>query len=249
MSPPLPPAHHADQLYAQPLDAIAEFKFDNRVAQVFDNMIQRSVPGYATMTGMLGVLAAHYAQPDSWGYDLGCSLGAATRAMLQHVNAPGFGIVAVDNAPAMIERCRDNLRAVPSSINVELRCADIRDTPIENASVVLLNFTLQFLSPAERLPLLCRIVHGLRPGGVLLLAEKIAITDSADHDWHTDMHHAFKRANGYSELEISQKRTALENVLIPDTPEQHFMRLKQAGFTRMFQWFQCFNFAAFVAIK
>lgn len=247
MTLPTPP--HADQLYAQPLDAIAGFTFDTRVAQVFDNMIQRSVPGYATITAMLGVLAAHYAQPDSTGYDLGCSLGAATLALQHHVRTPGFRIVAVDNAPAMIERCRDNLRAVPSAIEVELRCADIRNTAIDNASVVLLNFTLQFLSPAERLPLLCRIAQGLRPGGVLLLAEKIAFADTVDHAWHTALHHTFKRANGYSELEISQKRTALENVLIPDTQEQHAMRLKLAGFTHLRPWFQCLNFAAFVAIK
>lgn len=243
------PPRQPDRLYAQPLDAIAEFTFDTRVAHVFDDMIRRSVPGYATVLAMLGLVAARYAQPGTRGYDLGCSLGAATLALQHHVRAPDFNIVAVDNAPAMIERCRANVAATGSNRNVELRCADIRDVDIDNASVVVLNFTLQFLPPAERLPLLQRIHRGLRPGGALLLAEKIVATDVDENDWLIDMHHAFKRANGYSDLEISQKRTALENVLVPDTLEQHRERLADAGFSRVFTWFHCLNFAALVAEK
>lgn len=243
------PPRQSDRLYAQPLDAIAEFTFDTRVVHVFDDMIRRSVPGYATVVAMLGVVAARYAEPGTRGYDLGCSLGAATLALQHHVRVPGFNIVAVDNAPAMIERCRANVATTGGNSNVELRCADMREVAIDNASVVVLNFTLQFLPPAERLPLLQRIHRGLRPGGALLLAEKVVAADADENDWLIDMHHAFKRANGYSDLEISQKRTALENVLVPETLEQHRERLAVAGFSRVITWFHCLNFAALVAEK
>jgi tRNA (cmo5U34)-methyltransferase len=236
-----------DTLYASPLGEIAGFAFDNRVAGVFDDMIRRSVPGYAVILSAIGLLAERFAQPDSVLYDLGCSLGAATLAMRAKVQAAGARIVAVDNSAPMLERCRtavENAQGIP----VEMVRADIRDVAIERASVVVLNFTLQFLPPEDRLPLLARIHRGLLPGGVLILSEKLAFTDPRQQALHMEMHHAFKQAQGYSALEISQKRTALEKVLIPETLEQHRERLHQAGFASSEVWFQYFNFASLIAL-
>ena len=129
---------------------------------------------------------------------------------------------------------------------VELICADIRDVKIQQASLVVMNFTLQFIAPEHRQALLDRIYQGLKPGGVLLVSEKVGF-DAAEQEWMSELHHAFKKANGYSELEISQKRTALERVLRPDTPATHRRRLHQAGFADCVQWFQCLNFVSFVA--
>jgi tRNA (cmo5U34)-methyltransferase len=83
----------------------------------------------------------------------------------------------------------------------------------------------------------------------LILSEKIKFADTAEQTLLTDLHLAFKRANGYSELEISQKRSALENVLIPDTLETHQARLQQAGFAQSLQWFQGMNFISLLAVK
>jgi len=182
-------------------------------------------------------------------YDLGCSLGAATLAMRRRINQPGCRIVAVDNSPAMVERCRENLEADSAPTPVEVHCADIRDFPIERASVIALNFTLQFIEPGERLALLRRLYEGMLPGGVLILAEKLVFADAAEQTIQERLHLAYKRANGYSELEISQKRAALEKVLSPETAQQHMARLRAAGFPSVYQWFQAFNFAAFVACK
>ena len=118
-----------------------------------------------------------------------------------------------------------------------------------DASVVVFNFTLQFIPPAQRDALLARIGSAMRPGGVLVLSEKIRFEDEHLQALNTDLHHAFKRANGYSDLEISQKRSALENVLVPETIATHQQRLRNAGFTSVDVWFQCFNFASLVAIK
>ena len=115
--------------------------------------------------------------------------------------------------------------------------------------MVVLNFTLQFIEPAERITLLRRIYAGLRPGGILILSEKFRFDDAEVSDLLVELHLDFKRANGYSELEISQKRTLLENVLRADTVASHKARLHQAGFTHADLWFQCFNFGSLVAIK
>jgi tRNA (cmo5U34)-methyltransferase len=243
-------AKKLDVIYSLPLDEIIDFRFDERVVDVFPDMIQRSVPGYGTMISTIGILAARYAQEDSHCYDLGCSLGAITLSMRQQITKSNCDIIAIDNSIAMIERGQQLLVSdQTSAIPVTMICADLQNVDIENASVVVLNFTLQFIPVEERLLLIKRIYQGLKPGGILILSEKIAFDDNAKHEFHIEAHHDFKRANGYSDLEISQKRSALEKVLIPETLVSHQQRLKLAGFGFSELWFQCFNFISLVAIK
>ena len=238
----------ADKLFAnaQPL---VDFAFDDAVADVFPDMIRRSVPGYETIISMLGVLAQQYAQDNTSIYDLGCSLGAATLAMHRQTRQLSLQHICVDNSESMVKRCQSRLKRHMPEASLALLCDDIENVEINNASIVVLNFTLQFIAPESRLALLDRIYQGLLPGGVLILSEKLLFENKAENQNQISWHHAFKRANGYSDLEISQKRAALENVLIPDSKEQHIERLGQAGFTDVYQWFQSFNFASFVALK
>jgi len=242
--------HKEDAIYASPLDEIIDFSFDEKVVNVFPDMIQRSVPGYGTLISTVGIMAARYAQDDSHCYDLGCSLGAVTLSMRQRIKNNNCDIIAVDNSQAMIEKGQRLLAEDHhNNVAVELLCADLLDVEIKNASVVVLNFTLQFIPVAERLALLQRIYEGLKPGGALILSEKLAFENETQNDFHIEAHHDFKRSNGYSDLEISQKRSALENVLIPETLAEHQTRLNQAGFEFVEKWFQCFNFASMVAVK
>jgi len=236
-----------DNLYRNPEQTTGEFVFDRQVARVFPDMISRSVPGYATVINMVGVLAEVTVQPGSVCYDLGCSLGASALALAQGITAPGCRIVAVDNSPAMLEQAEKETEQKALSTPIQWLCADALDVPIDNASMVVLNFTLQFIPPHARLGLLTRIREGLRPGGLLLLSEKITFKDPEQERLQIEMHHAFKRANGYNDLEISRKRSALEKVLIPETLEKHRSRLAKAGFQRSDPWFQCFNFISLVA--
>jgi tRNA (cmo5U34)-methyltransferase len=240
---------HADTLYAAPLAEVPAFTFDERVAQVFPDMIRRSVPGYGTILNMLGMFTSRYAQPGSRCYDLGCSLGGATLAMRHHIPHGDCRLIAIDNAPAMIERCRIYLAADDAATPVELKCADIMDIDIEDASVVVLNFTLQFIEPSRRLALMKRIHRGMRPGGALVIAEKIVFDDPQRQALMDTLHQEFKQAQGYSDLEISQKRTALDNILIPDTLKTHRYRLREAGFQQIDVWYRCLNFAALLALK
>lgn len=238
-----------DDIFAEPLAQVPDFNFDDQVADVFPDMIQRSVPGYQTIIQTIGKLTQRFQQADSNYYDLGCSLGAATLAMRRNISAANSNIIAVDNSRAMVERCERHLHAFRSDVPVQVQLGDIRELAIENAAIVVINFTLQFLPKADRNALIDTIYAGLKPGGVLILSEKFVSHDNTANELLIDLHHDFKRANGYSELEISQKRSALENVMKPDSLPEHHERLQQAGFSSQTLWFQCFNFCSMLAIK
>lgn len=238
-----------DSIYANPLGEISAFQFDEKIVNVFPDMIQRSVPGYSTIIAAIGLLAKRYAKPHSYCYDLGCSLGAAALSMGNQIETDNCRIIAVDNSPAMASELEKKLRQLPPSVPIEVKCADVRNITIEKASVVILNFTLQFIPIEDRLAFLQKINHGLLPGGILILSEKLKFEDDRQNTLQNDMHHLFKKANGYSDLEISQKRTALEKVLIPETFSLHRKRLQNAGFSNAEVWFQYFNFASIIALK
>lgn len=239
---------NTDNLYSQPLEAIAGFVFDQQVVRVFRDMISRSVPGYATLLSMLPALTQIYVQENSRCYDLGCSLGAATLAMRHSISAQQVKLVAIDNSAAMVAQCQKFLEQDQHPLPVDVICADITQAELHNASLVVMNFTLQFIPPQQRQPLISKIYAALNPGGALILSEKLLYRDT-DQALMTDLHHTFKKLNGYSDLEISQKRSALENVLIAETLEIHQQRLLSAGFSQVLPWFQCFNFVSILAIK
>jgi tRNA (cmo5U34)-methyltransferase len=212
-------------------------------------MIERSVAGYRLLLELTPIVVRRAVRPGTRIYDLGASLGAATLAARRAVQEEDVEIIAVDNAPDMVARCREVIAADNSRVPVEVVEADIGEVPIENASVVLVYYTLQFLPRAARDALVAKIRAGLVEGGVLLLAEKLAFEPASAQAWMDDHHLDFKRSQGYSDLEIARKRQALENVLVPETREAHRARLNQAGFTQVHDWFQAFNFACIVAVK
>lgn len=238
-----------DNIYSKRRAQIDGFTFDDQVVQVFPDMIKRSVPGYEKIINSIGMITERCAVENSNLYDLGCSLGAATLSMRRGLNKSGCQIIAVDNSQQMVERCEQYIHAYKSDTPVVVLCDDICNIRIENASVVILNFTLQFLTPEKRLSLLTNIYNGLLPGGVLVLSEKFVFEDPLNHQLLIDLHLDFKRSQGYSELEISQKRASLDNVLIADTVEQHYARLQKAGFKHNNLWYQYFNFGSIISIK
>lgn len=237
-----------DNIYQTPLNQVPQFRFDQAVARVFPDMIKRSVPGYAETVAMSGIIASRYAKPNSNLYDLGCSLGAVTLAMRHALAVNHCKIIAVDNAQSMIERAKHFIALDDAKAEVELVCADILTYPLERASVSALNFVLQFIPTESRLPLLKKISQASLPGGALILSEKICF-DEDEQKLQQELHWDFKRANGYSDLEIAQKRSAIEDYLIPETEQAHIARLQAAGFSQVVRWYQCFNFVSFLAIK
>ena len=232
----------SDRLFSRPSQHIVDFVFDAAVVDVFPDMIRRSVPGYETVIPITGLIAVQHIETGGRVYDLGCSLGATTLAVLRQLNDTPCDIIAVDNAPAMIARARELI----TDSRVQFREADIVDLEMENASIVLLNYVLQFVNPEDRLALLRKIQRSLLSSGRLILSEKIRFEDNETQSYYDALHLHYKRANGYSELEISQKRSALENVMIIDSIDEHLARFIDAGFSDAQVWFRCLNWASFL---
>ncbi len=235
-----------DQVFAKPLSQVKAFEFNEDVARVFRDMISRSVPGYELLLHLIGLYANVFAQQASNIYDLGCSLGEVTQMVAQATSSLDCAIIAVDNSAAMINKCR---RRYADTISIDWQCKDIQEVEIHNASLVILNLTLQFIEQDKRQAMINKIYQGLNPGGVLVLSEKVLFDENLENERMVQLYQAFKKTRGYSDLEISQKRTALENVLVSDRETVHRQRLDEAGFSEIYQYFRAFNFVSYLAIK
>ena len=238
----------SDTIYSEILEELVDFKFDQQTVDVFVDMINRSVPGYGSLIRLLSTFGQHV-KPNTKVYDLGCSLGSASLSLLQGVDHQQVKMVAVDNSLPMIDAFNTVLKKHHISNLFECVHQDILETPINNASVVMMNLTLQFIKPSERDTLIHKIYQGLNKGGVLLLTEKVINADDIIEQHLQKQHETFKLENGYSKLEVSQKRQALENVMVLESVERHTKRLKNAGFKTVVPWFQAFQFVALMAIK
>jgi tRNA (cmo5U34)-methyltransferase len=238
-----------DSLYQSMPTPIPPFEFDAQVAGVFDDMIHRSVPFYSEIIGRQVQLIERFYQTGTVLYDLGCSNGNLAIRLGRHEGAQPYRMVAVDRSAPMLATFQKRLADCRLRQHITLQCEDIRRISIENASVVVLNFTMQFVPPQDRDALMAQIHHGLVTGGILLFCEKITHGDAGMAELQRSFHFAFKREKGYSDLEISRKREALEKVLIPESLESHLQRLDRAGFTAMDVWLKWFNFVALIAIK
>lgn len=238
-----------DEVYLSERSAVADFRFGTEVATVFDDMVTRSVPFYVEIQRMIAEMAGDFATPDSVIYDLGCSTGTTFLNMHSKLD-PSVRLVGIDNSPEMLEKCRAKLLEHGMKRPCELRYADLNEgVVIENASVVMLILTLQFVRPLNRDRLIVDVFRGLRQNGCLILVEKLLGEDSLFNRLFIKYYYDMKRRNGYSELEISQKREALENVLIPYKLLENRELLLRTGFRFVDVFFKWYNFCGIVAVK
>jgi len=238
-----------DKLFSKKRKIIQDFNFGHATALVFDDMLQRSVPYYAEVQRMMGEIAADYAQPGTSVVDLGCSTGT-TLITLDHFIPPEVKFVGVDYSPEMIKKAEEKLAKAGVKRELEFVCQDLNQgVHFENASVVILNLTLQFVRPLYRHNLISQIAQGLNKDGCLILVEKVLSDDSTINRFFIKYYYDFKKRNGYTKMEISQKREALENVLIPYKVEEDVELLKKNGFSSVDIFFKWYNFCGFLAQK
>ncbi|MBC7904896.1 MAG: carboxy-S-adenosyl-L-methionine synthase CmoA [Gemmatimonadaceae bacterium] len=238
-----------DEVFREGIEKASDFKFGTAVAKVFDDMVSRSVPFYGEIQRMVAELAAAHALKDTDVYDLGCSTGTTMIGMNTLVDN-NIRFVGIDDSPEMLAKCRDKLVEAGFTRPFDLRCLDLgKDPEVTNSSVVVLCLTLQFIRPINREKLLKKIVEGLVPGGVLILVEKILTEESCFNRDFIEYYYNYKRRNNYSELEISQKREALENVLIPYKLSENISLLRDVGFAHCEVFFKWYNFSALIATK
>ena len=240
---------HEDNLFQTAFIGIGWFRFDEKVAQVFPDMIRRSVPGYGHLIGSSGLITRRNAQPITVIYDLGCPVGATTLAIANQMTIPGCRIVAVDNSKAMLAQAQSSLSdRLFNPVPIEWVHGVSSIMALEPYSVVALNFALQFIEQDKREQLLSDLHRAPYPSGTLILTEKIVQEDLKSQDTLNALHLDFKRPNGYSELEISGKRQAIENFLIPEKANTHINRLTYVGFAEVTEFFHCLTFKARVVI-
>lgn len=237
---------HPDQLFKQSSTSPAAFSFDESVARVFDDMIQRSIPLYTEVQQTIPALAGTLDHDPLHIVDLGCSTGTTLLHLATQLRERRLRLTGVDNSQPMLDRLGQKFDAM-SGIEIELVCADLQSVELRDVSIVVMNYTLQFLPPECRLAMLRRVHCGLRSGGFLILSEKLIHPEpTMNHTW-TKLYFDFKRRNGYSELEIARKRSALENVLIPLSLQDNLSLLQSAGFHGIEVLLKWFNFATLIA--
>jgi len=238
-----------DKVFKEEINTVADFKFGSTVANVFDDMVSRSVPYYGEMQRMISELAADYAKPGTDVYDLGCATGTTLIGMNTAV-PKDIRFIGIDDSPEMLDKCQVKLIEADFSRPFELRVADLNSTvEITNASVVVLCLTLQFVRPIYREKLLKSVFDGLESGGVLILVEKVLAEDSVFNREFIKHYYKYKRRNHYSDMEISQKREALENILIPYKLSENIAMLRDIGFDNCEVFFKWYNFSGLIARK
>jgi len=238
-----------DQIFADEQPLVKDFRFDSKTAQVFDDMVGRSVPFYAEIQRMIGEIAADFATPGSTIYDLGCATATTIFALDDKVD-PEVAVVGIDNSAEMLAEAGHKLEAAGVSRPYKLIEADIEaHGAYDNASVVLMVLTLQFIRPLQRQRVLDKVFAGLKTDGCLILVEKLNFSATLLNRLFIKYYYDMKRRNGYSDVEISQKREALENVLVPYRPEENRAMLREVGFRHVEEFFRWYNFCGIIAVK
>lgn len=230
--------NQVDRIYSEPQKTVPKFKFNQQVASVFPNLIERSVPGYVIATRILGIIASSHLKPESRCYDLGCGLGAATQAVLDAAGTSSFSIIGVDSSRDML----DGARTKVTDTRASFQYGDLRSFPLKECDVVMMSFSLLFVPIRHRAKVLQNVRSGLKPGGILILSEKVESNTEFD-----EFHVAFRKSNQYSDLEIDQANKAFKKVLHPESLIAHMIRLRKAGFSDPRVWFQCLNWVSILA--
>jgi len=226
-----------------------DFVFDDRVAQVFDDMLDRSVPHYEEVILAIARILACHLQKGEQVVDLGCATGTTLLKLSTLLEEKELGYLGIDNSPAMLDKARLKAELFSRKDHLNFICDDITKIDQPDTAAFILNYTLQFIRPLHREPFLHKIYNSLRPGGICILSEKTISHHPALNRRYIDIYHQFKKERGYSELEIAKKREALENVLIPCSLEENRSMLHAAGFVEVEPFFQWFNFVSFLAVK
>jgi len=238
-----------DLLYSKPLPVITDFKFNNSVVNVFSDMINRSVPGYKTTLNLLGILSSIHFKNKTNIYDIGCSLGDSSEAVIKAIGDKEYQFFAIDKSKEMIKICKKKLSKKNYQKKIQYINDDVVKLKFNNASIIIFNFTLQFIPLDQRKILLDRVYKGMNKNGMLILSEKILFDDLDIQKNKNALHDKFKSLNGYSNLEINQKKDALKKILLPETIDQHILRLQKIGFKNVNVIYQCINFSTIIAFK
>jgi tRNA (cmo5U34)-methyltransferase len=232
------------------VDSVTEdFVFNERVVEVFDDMLDRSIPFYRQVIAVSAQLLDRFLDPGATVYDLGCATGTTLLEFSRLLEHKELHFVGVDNSAPMLDKARLKSELYSKQKSFSFLHEDITTFEHADAGAIILNYTMQFIRPLQRERFLERLFKNLRPGGILIISEKVITNDKRLNREYIELYHQFKKSRGYSELEIAKKREALENVLIPFSIDENKTMLKSCGFQSVETYFQWFNFVSLIAVK
>ncbi len=238
----------SDRLYQ--VDSVPEdFDFNKRVVEVFDDMLDRSIPFYQDVIAATARLLDTHLENGECVCDLGCATGTSLVKLARLLKHKEFAFTGIDSSEAMLEKARLKAQFYTDQDTISFSQEDIAGINRPGTGAFIMNYTLQFIRPLMRPPLIATLYDNLRPGGLLILSEKTIQPDKKLNRAYIEIYHRFKQERGYSELEIARKREALENILIPFSIEENTTLLRNGGFTPVRTFFQWFNFSSMLAIK
>jgi len=238
-----------DDIYQHKKDPLEKFTFSKEVSDVFDDMINRSVPGYKDVLNMSGEIIKKFYQPDTMIYDLGASTGALPLKLIEIFQGLRFRYKGIDNSLPMVEKARSYLKKVSHDQEIDFMKGDIEGFFFKDASVIVSSYTMQFIPPERRESLFQEIYNSLTASGIFILSEKVVEEDERLNLFYQERHYQMKKKEGYSDLEIAQKRDAIENVLIPFTFERNIEMLRRCGFSTISIFYKWYNFVSILAVK
>ena len=232
-----------DNVFNKPIQK--QFEFDEEVANVFDDMLNRSVPFYKENLNLQINILKNFLKPNDKIVDLGSSTGTFLIELDKKIK--NLNLIGIDNSPAMVKKA--NLKAKAFGSNAKFIEADFLKYDFSNSNAIIANYTIQFVRPLKREKLIQKIYNSLVKNGIFLMSEKLITENKKLNKIMIDIYYDFKKKMGYSEYEIARKREALENVLIPYTMQENIEMLKNAGFKDVEVIFRWNNFATFIAFK
>lgn len=217
--------------------------FDKAVTDVFDDMLERSIPDYAGMRRTTTELSVRFAQPKTALVDLGCSRGAAIKPIFEELKE-SVSYFGIEVSEPMRQAAIAEL-PYATILDTDLR----HDYPPVRASVTLAVLTLQFIPIEYRQEIIQRVYDSTTKGGAFLLVEKVLGGDSFSNQLLIDTYLSRKGENGYTAEQIARKRESLEGVLVPVTADWNAEMLRTAGFSHVECYWRHLNFAAWIGIK
>jgi tRNA (cmo5U34)-methyltransferase len=241
-----------DRVYREQKGVTTDFEFNDTVADVFDDMVSRSVPYYSEQQRMIQEIGSIFSTPGSNIYDLGCATATTLINLCREVD-PSASLIGYDNSAPMIKKAMQKIKESGLEERISVLYADLNGDldliELNNASVVLICWTLQFVRPLKREKLINKIYQGLNENGVLIITEKVLTNNSLLNRYYIKLYYDYKQRNEYTNEEIVNKREALENILIPYRIDENIEMFKRNGFETVDTFFQWYNFVGFICIK
>ena len=223
-----------------------KFTFNEDVANVFDDMLNRSIPFYRDNLKLNAKILSKYIKDGDKVYDIGSSTLNFLLYFEQNFKIKA-DLIGIDNSKPMIKKATNKIKSYNSNIN--LIFGNIENIELKPSQAIVSNYTLQFIDKDKRSEVIKKIFNSLNDNGIFLVSEKVISNNKKLNENLIEIYHNYKQDKGYTITQIEKKKEALENILTPLSLDENMSMLKKVGFKEVEVLFKWANFSTFLAIK